>query len=79
MKNDRKVIFRAEIYKKIIIVIYNESESEETLKHKTERPSNYFSNSFTHYQAERIKKGVICFQILLEIPLIEHCRVHFQG
>ena len=35
--------------------------------HKAEHPSNYFSSSFTHYQAEQIKKGVICVQILLEI------------
>ena len=46
------------------------------MMHKAERPSNYFfSNSFTYYQAEQIKKGVICVQILLEI----HRRFHFQG
>ena len=27
--------------------------------HKTERP-NIFLNSFTHYRAEQMKKGVIC-------------------
>ena len=37
-----------------------------------------FSNSFTHNQAEKIKK-VICVQILLEIHLTEHGRFHFQG
>ena len=36
--------------------------------HKAERPS-IFSNTFTHNQAEQIKKGVICVQILLEIHL----------
>ena len=29
----------------------------------------FFHNSFTYYQAEQIKKGVICMQILLEIHL----------
>ena len=33
---------------KISIVIKNEIESEDTLMHKAERPSNYFSNSFKH-------------------------------
>ena len=28
-----------------------------------------FSNTFAHNQAEQIKKGVICVQILLEIHL----------
>ena len=37
--------------------------------HKAERPSNYFSNTYTHNQAEQIKKGVLCVQILLEIHL----------
>ena len=41
--------------------------SEDALKHEAERLSNYFSNSFTHYQAEQIKKGVICVQIVLDI------------
>ena len=30
-------------------------------------------------QAEQIKKEVICVQILLEIHLTEHGRIHFQG
>ena len=47
--------------------------------HKVERPSNYFFSSFTYNQAEQIKKGVICVQILLEIHLTEHGRFHFQG
>ena len=47
--------------------------------HKAERPSNYFSNSFTYDQAEQIKKRVICVQILLEPHLTEHGRFHFQG
>ena len=35
--------------------------------HSAERPSAIiFSNTFTHYQAEQIKKGVIFVQILLE-------------
>ena len=38
-----------------------------------------FSNSFTYNQAEQIKKGVICVQILLYIHLTEHGRFHFQG
>ena len=37
-----------------------------------------FSNSFTYNQAEQIKKGVICVQILLEIHLTEHSRFHFS-
>ena len=48
--------------KKISIVIKNTIESEGTLMHKAERPSNYF---FTHYQAEQIKKGVICVQFFV--------------
>ena len=38
-----------------------------------------FSNAFTYKQAEQIKKGVICVQILLEIHLIEDGRFHFRG
>ena len=34
--------------------------------HRAERPSNNFSNTFTDNQAEQIKKGVVCVQILLE-------------
>ena len=34
-----------------------------------------FSNSFRHNQAEQIKKGVICVQILLAIHLTEHSSV----
>ena len=65
---------------KISIVIKNVIWSERTLMHKAVRPSNYFfSNSFTYNQAEQIKKGVICVQILLEIHLTEHGRFHFQG
>ena len=37
---------------------------------KAERPIKYFSNTFTYNQAEQIKKGVMCVQILLEIHLI---------
>ena len=40
---------------------------------------NFFSNSFTYNQAEQIKKGVICVQILLEILRTKHVRFHFQG
>ena len=48
--------------------------------HKAERPSNcFFSNSFTYNQAEQIKKGVTCVQILLEIHLTKHGRFHVQG
>ena len=33
--------------------------------YKAERPSSYFFfNTLTHNQAEQIKKGVICVQIL---------------
>ena len=39
------------------------SKSEDPLMHKAEGPSNYFFNSFSHYQAEQIKKGIICVQI----------------
>ena len=38
-----------------------------------------FSNSFTYNQAEQIRKGVICVQILLEIHLTEHGRFHFRS
>ena len=51
------------------MVIKNVIGSEDTLMQKAERPSNYFSNSFTHNQAEQIKKGVICVQIWLKIHL----------
>ena len=62
------------------MVIKNVIWSEDISMHKAERPSNYFfSNSFTHYQAEQIKKGVICVQILSEIHQTEHGLVHFQG
>ena len=54
---------------KISIVIKNVIGSEDILMHKADRPSNYFSNTFTHNEAEQIKKGVICVQILLEIHL----------
>ena len=50
-------------------VIKNVTGSEHTLMHKADRPNDYFSNTFTHNQAEQIKKGVICVQILLEIHL----------
>ena len=43
--------------------------SEDTLMHKAERPSNYSSNTFTHNEAEQIKKGVSCVLILLEIDV----------
>ena len=39
------------------------------MMHKAVRPNNYFPNTFTHNQGEQINKGVICVQILLEIPL----------
>ena len=65
--------------KKIRIGNKNVIGSEETLMHKAERPSNYFSNSFTHNQAEQIKKGVICVHMLLEIHHTEHSRFHFRG
>ena len=55
--------FCARKSKKISIVIKNINESEDPLMHKAEGPSNYFFNSFTHYQAEQIKKGIICVQI----------------
>ena len=54
------------------MVIENVIRSEKTLMHKAERPSNYFSYSFTYNQAEQIKKGLICVQILLEIHLTEY-------
>ena len=61
---------------KISIVIKNIIGFEDTLMHKAERPG-IFSNSFTHYQAD--KKRVICGQILLEIHQTEHSLVQFQG
>ena len=45
--------------------------------HKAKRPSNYFFYSFTYNQAEQIKKGVICVQILLEIHLTERGNFSF--
>ena len=48
---------------KISIVIKNINGSEDPLMHKAEGPSNIFFNSFTHYQAEQKKKGIICVQI----------------
>ena len=47
--------------------------------HKAEGPSNYFFNSFTHYQAEQIKKGIICVQIFYVIHQTEPSRVHVLG
>ena len=69
LKRILKGIFVRENLKKKSIVIKNVIKSEDTLMHKAERPSNYFSNTFTHNHAEQIKKGVICVQILLEICL----------
>ena len=57
----RKNLKIKHLYKKV-------TESEVTLTHKGERSSNYFfSSSFTHNQAEQIKRGGIGIQILLEI------------
>ena len=50
-KKDQRDFLCARI-KKISIVIKNVNRSEDTLMHQAERPSNYFSNAFTHYQAE---------------------------
>ena len=41
--------------------------SKDILMHEAERPINYFSNTFTHNQAEQIMKRLICVQILLQI------------
>ena len=71
--------FCAQTSKKISTVIKKVSRFEVTLTHKAGRPSIIFSNSFTHYQAEQAKKGVICVQILIEIHQTEHNRVHFLG
>ena len=51
----------AKIYK-ISIVIKSVIMSEDTMMHKAVRPSNYFSNTFIHNQAEQIKKRVFCAQ-----------------
>ena len=67
-KKEKKGIFMRESLKKSI-VIKNVIGSKDTMMHKAVSPSNYFSNTFTHYQAEQIKKGVICVQILLKIHL----------
>ena len=72
-------IFVRENIKEISIVIKNVIWCEKSLMHKAERPSDYFSNSFTYNQAEQIKKGAICVQTLLEIHSTEHGRFHFQG
>ena len=42
--------------KKISIIIKNVKEAEGTMMHSSERPSIFFSNTFTHNQAEQIKK-----------------------
>ena len=60
-------------------VIWLEKKNKKTLMHKQSVLTIIFSNSCTHNQAEQIKKGVICVQILLEIHLTEHGRFHFQG
>ena len=67
IKEDQREFLCAKIWK-ISLVIKNVIESEDPLMHKAEHPSN-FSNTFTHNQAEQIKKGVICVQNLLEIHL----------
>ena len=41
---------------KLSIIIKNVREAEDTMMRSAERPSNYFSNTFTHNQAEQIKK-----------------------
>ena len=58
------------------IVIRSVNGSEDTLMHRAERPGNYFSDSFTHYQAERVGKEVICVQIFKVIHQTEPSRVH---
>ena len=53
---------------KISIIIKNVFESEGTLMHKAERPSDFFlAISHKCYLAYQIKTGVICAQIPLEI------------
>ena len=66
IKEDKRVVLCAKI-EKLSIVIKKVTVSEITLTHKAKRPNNYISSSFTHYQAEQIKKGVICVPVLLEI------------
>ena len=60
---------------KISNVIKKVTRSEITLTHKQTVQAIIFSSSFTHYQAEQIKKGVIYVHILLEIHQTEHSRV----
>ena len=55
----RQNLKRKHCYKNVI-------GSEDTLMHKAEHLINYFSNTFTHNEAEQIRKGVSCVQILLE-------------
>ena len=78
IKKDQGVILYA-TSKKISIVIKTVNGSADTLMHKAEHPSNYFSDSFTHNVTEQIKKGVICVQTLLKIHLTEQGRFYFQG
>ena len=66
-KRSKKIFVHKNL--KIRIVIMNVIWSKDTLVYKAERPSNYFSTTFTHTQAEQIKKGVTCVQLLLEIHL----------
>ena len=55
--------FCARKSKKISIVIKNLNGSEDPLMHNQRVLAIIFFNSFTHYQAEQIKKGIICVQI----------------
>ena len=59
--------------------IKNVNGSDKNLMHKAKRPSNYFSNTFTHNQAEQIKKGVISDQNFVRNTSSEYGRFHFQG
>ena len=53
-KRSKGIFVRKNLKKSI--VIKNINGSEEPLMHKAECPSNIFFNSFTHFQAEQIRK-----------------------
>ena len=79
IKKDQREFFVRENLKKINIVIKIVNWSEKLRCIKQCVLAIIFSNSFIYNQAEQIKKEVICVQILLEIHLTEHGRIHFQG
>ena len=48
------------------------------MMHSAERPSIFFPNTFTHDQAEQIKKGVIFVQFFVRNTPDLNTAVHFK-